>query len=296
MSDIEIILVNDNSNDNTSLIIQKLAEEDQRIKILNNKKNMATLYSRNIGILNSKGKYIMNLDNDDLFMDFDVFDKIYEEAEKGNYDIIGFNAIDCRNYNPLITQMNDALLHDHKEGLTLYQPELTYFPISRDTKFKPNDLHVWGRLTKENVYKKAINNFGKNAIGEIRNLCFVTWNEDSAMSMALFKYAESYKFIKKYGIFHYKGKSTSSKTSSFDLRKYGELFFIDIVFDFSHNNFRGKKYSVEIVHKLIFPHINSLSENNKQYLKAILYKMLDCQYISHEDKKEIKSNFEKIEL
>jgi glycosyltransferase involved in cell wall biosynthesis len=296
MSDIEIILVNDNSNDNTSLIIQKLAEEDQRIKIINNKKNMATLYSRNIGILNSKGKYIMNLDNDDLFMDFDVFDKIYEVAEKGNYDIIGFNAIDCKNYNPLITQMKDALLHDHNEGLTLYQPELTYFSISRDNKFNPNDLHVWGRLTKENIYKKAINNFGKNAIGEIRNLCFVTWNEDSAMSMALFKYAESYKFIQKYGIFHYKGKSTSSKTSSDDLRKYGELFFIDAVFDFSHNNFRGKKYSVEIIHKLIFPHINSLSEKNKKYLKAIIYKMLDCPYISFEDKKEIKSNLERIKL
>ena len=210
--------------------------------------------------------------------------------------IIGFNAIDCRNYNPLITQMNDALLHDHKEGLTLYQPELTYFPISRNTKFKPNDLHVWGRLVKENAYKKAINNFGKNAIGEIRNLCFVTWNEDSAMSMALFKYAESYKFIQKYGIFHYKGKSTSSKTSSIDLKKYGELFFIDTVFDFSHNNFRGKKYSVEMAHKLIFPHINSLSEKNKKYLKAILYKMLDCQYISYADKKEIKLNLEKIEL
>ena len=51
-----------------------------------------------------------------------------------------------------------------------------------------------------------------------------------------------------------------------------------------------------MVHKLIFPHINSFSDKNKQYLKAILYKMLDCQYISHEDKKEIKSNFEKIEL
>ena len=88
-----------NSNDIISLIIQKLAEEEQRIKILNNKKNMATLYSKNIGILNSKWKYIMNLDNDDLFMDFDVFDKINKEAEKGNYDIIGFNAIDWRNYN-----------------------------------------------------------------------------------------------------------------------------------------------------------------------------------------------------
>ena len=124
----------------------------------------------------------------------------------------------------------------------------------------------------------------------------MTGNEDSAISIALFKYAESYKFIQKYGIFHFKGKSISSKTSSFDLRKYGELYFIDTIFDFSHNNFRGKKYSVEMVHKLIFPHINSFSDKNKQYLKAILYKMLDCQYISHEDKKEIKSNFEKIEL
>ena len=124
----------------------------------------------------------------------------------------------------------------------------------------------------------------------------MAWNEDSAISKSLFKYAESYKYIQKYGIFHYKWKSTSSKISGFDLRKYGEIFFIDIVFDFSHNNFRGKKYSVEIVHKLIFPHIHSLSEKNKKYLKAILYKMLECQYISHEDKKEIKSNLERIKL
>lgn len=58
--------MNDNSNDNTSLIINELAKEDKRIKILNNRKNMGTLYSRNIGVLISKSKYIMNLDNDDL--------------------------------------------------------------------------------------------------------------------------------------------------------------------------------------------------------------------------------------
>ena len=37
MADIEIILVNDNSKDNTSKIIQQLAEEDRRIIILNTK-------------------------------------------------------------------------------------------------------------------------------------------------------------------------------------------------------------------------------------------------------------------
>ena len=60
-------------------------------------------------------------------------------------------------------------MHEHKEGLSLYQPELAYFRVSREIKFKPNNLHIWGKLTKENVYKKAINNFWKNAIGEIRN-------------------------------------------------------------------------------------------------------------------------------
>lgn len=291
MPEIEIILVNDNSKDNTLNIIKKLAEEDRRIKIINNFRNMATLYSRNIGILNSKGKYILNLDNDDLFMDSDVFERIYDEAEKGNYDLIGFKAVDCRTYKPLYRQMKDELLLNHKDGLTIYQPELTYFAISSDNKIKANDPYVWGRLTKSEVYIHAINNYGKNAIGEIRNLCFVTWAEDCAMSMAILRYAKSYKFIRKYGIFHFQGRKNSSVSAKNELRKYGELFFLDSIFDFSHNTFKGKKYSVLMAQKMIFAHINDLfTEKNRKYLKAILHKMLICKYISFEDKKIIKKN------
>ena len=298
LTDIEIILVNDNSKDNTSKIIRQLAKEDNRIKIINNVKNMATLYSRNIGILNSKGKYIMNIDNDDLFMDFDVFDYVYKEAEKGNFDIIGFGAIDSTSYNPKITQMKDALYHDHKDGLILYQPELTYFAITTPkNKFGENDLHVWGRLTKSNVYKMAINKFGKNAIGEIRNLCFVTWAEDSSISMAILRSAKSYKFIKKYGIFHYIGKTTTTNKVRNDIKIYGNLFFLDAIFDFSHENYKGKKYSVEMIKKRIFINLNEISDDrNCRYLKATLNKMLSCEYISLEDKKVIKKNLDILNL
>ena len=86
MEDIEIILIDDNSNDTTFSIIQELSKEDKRIKIFRNKINKGTLYSRNIGVLNSKAKYIMNLDNDDLFLDVDIFDTVYKEAEINNYD------------------------------------------------------------------------------------------------------------------------------------------------------------------------------------------------------------------
>ena len=297
MSEIEIVLVNDNSKDNTFKIIQELSEEDPRIKILNNEKHMATLYSRNIGILYSKGKYIMNLDNDDLFMNIDLFDIVYKEAETGNFDLIGFSAIQSKTYYPLLIQMKEAQFHDHKNGLMIYQPELTYFAISKNGNYSLNDLHVWGRLTKTHLYKYVINNFGINAIGENRNSCFVTWGEDSAMSMAIYKSANSYKFIKKYGIFHFLGKTTSTYVSKNELKQYGELFFLDAIFDFSHNTINGKRYSVQKIKKDIFKESYILyNEKNTKYLKAIIQKLLNSQYISLEDKKDIKEKLNNLFL
>ena len=56
---IEIILVNDFSTDDTLSEIEKIQKEDPRIKIINNKKNMGILYSRSIGALSAKGnKYL----------------------------------------------------------------------------------------------------------------------------------------------------------------------------------------------------------------------------------------------
>ena len=86
MNEIEIILVDDNSTDNSINIINELMIEDKRIKLIKNKKNHGTLYSRSIGAMNAKGKYIMALDNDDIFL-YGIFEKCYEEAENNNLDI-----------------------------------------------------------------------------------------------------------------------------------------------------------------------------------------------------------------
>ena len=87
LSEIEIILINDFSTDNTSNIIKNFLNNDLRIKIINNHKNMGTLYSRSIAALVSKGKYIFSLDNDDMYFDFDVFDYIYKRGKNENLDI-----------------------------------------------------------------------------------------------------------------------------------------------------------------------------------------------------------------
>ena len=92
MKDIEIIFVDDESNDNTSLIIKKLMEKDKRIIYLKNNINKRTFYSWNKGILEAKGEYILIIDPDDLLIN-NILIKVYETAKKYDLDILQFYVI-----------------------------------------------------------------------------------------------------------------------------------------------------------------------------------------------------------
>jgi len=72
---IEIILIDDCSNDNTKSKIKKLG--DKRIKYIKLKKKSGANYARNIGIKKSKGKYIAFQDSDDIFH----YDKLQKQLE-----------------------------------------------------------------------------------------------------------------------------------------------------------------------------------------------------------------------
>lgn len=121
ISDFEIILVNDFSQDNSLKIIKGLSLEDSRIKILNNNKNMGTLYSRSIGTLNAKGDYIFSLDNDDMFSDEDILEKIYNIAQKQNYDIVEFKTFDIPNYINKKKKLSDNYFNHHPNNISYFK-------------------------------------------------------------------------------------------------------------------------------------------------------------------------------
>ena len=90
---IEIIIVDDGSMDNTIEVVKELMEEDRRIKLISNGINRGTLYTKTRGVLNAKGKYVMTLDHDNLYSINYVFSRLYIESEIYNLDLLGFSTI-----------------------------------------------------------------------------------------------------------------------------------------------------------------------------------------------------------
>lgn len=92
--DIEIIIVNDCSTDNTLSIIVKYFKEDNRIKLVKNKHNVGAGLSRRYGIQYSTGDYIMLLDGDD-WLNPNCIEDLCNEAEQSNADMIsgGINVV-----------------------------------------------------------------------------------------------------------------------------------------------------------------------------------------------------------
>ena len=88
--DIEIIFVDDFSKDNSANLIEEFKKKDERIILIKNKKNKGTFITRNIGILISKGKYLITPDPDDS-LSKDILSACYKIAKKFNYDIIRFS-------------------------------------------------------------------------------------------------------------------------------------------------------------------------------------------------------------
>ena len=255
-------------------------------RIINNKKNMGTLYSRCIGALQAKGKYIFPLDNDDMFFDDDVLHIVYDEAYNFNYDIVGFKAIQSNNYKARINQMKDELFM-HNYSLTIYKPNLSLFGISKKGKYKTVEVYIWNKCIKNSIYKKAVNSLGRK-----RYSIFICWGEDSSILFILFNMAESFRYIIKYGIFKYNGKNNASIKIPKTHKLFGKLFLLEVIFDFTKNDFKNKKFAVykaiEIRNSTFFKYLNKI---NISYLKLILRKLLSCLYINNEDKIKLKINF-----
>ncbi len=112
LTEIELILVNDGSTDNSLEICEKYSKMDKRI-ILVNQKNAGCIAARRSGIEASHSEYVMFVDADD-WVDKEIAGTLYHEAVQNNLDITVCNICKVAGDRLLIkkTDKNEYFMED----------------------------------------------------------------------------------------------------------------------------------------------------------------------------------------
>lgn len=142
LKEIEIIIINDGSTDNTLNIAKEIAKKDNRIKIFT-QHNKGAAIARNLGILKSSGKYIGFVDIDD-YIEREMYFELYYKAIEGNYDIVTCSFVEegtsCHNY------FENALIEKNEiEGEEIKELYFKYIIEDKSIGYLP----LWNKIFKK---------------------------------------------------------------------------------------------------------------------------------------------------
>ena len=195
-SNLEIILIYDDEDQSDLIYLKSLKKLDKRIRIIVNKRNLGAGQSRNIGILNSKGKYICFLDADDVWSKNKLLLQInFMIKENCN---ISHTTYEIRNSNNERIGIRKARnFHNFKELLPSCDIGLSTVVVKKkifnsEIKFSKQktkeDFVLWLKILKRNNHILGIN----------KNL--VSWNltKDSLSSSIIQKIRDGYLVYNKF--------------------------------------------------------------------------------------------------
>lgn len=89
--DIELIFVNDGSEDGSDIILKQLKAKEKRVKVFY-QKNQGVTAARKLGWINAKGEYLVFLDSDDLLPENSLH-TLVKVIQKNHYDVVNASFV-----------------------------------------------------------------------------------------------------------------------------------------------------------------------------------------------------------
>lgn len=139
-NNIEIILINDGSTDNSAKILDKYSRLDKRIKLIH-KNNEGVSKARNTGLNESNGKYITFVDGDDT-VDENYVEFLYRSLIDNNADISICGHRDLKNENIIFETKDYIKLSNNIEALKMLF-ETNYFSTT-----------IWAKMYKRELFNE----------------------------------------------------------------------------------------------------------------------------------------------
>lgn len=201
---IEIIIIDDGSPDNSMNIIQKFVLADNRVKVIS-QKNQGLSGARNTGMNNANGDYIMFIDSDD-WIEIDTCEKAINASEKYNADVVFWSYI-----KEFSDSQKDNYLFDKTEIIwsekNINQLSRRMVGLVGDELANPQSIDnlvtAWGKL-----YKKSV-------IGDVRFTdTKIIGTEDALFNIEVFLGINSAVYIPDL-LSHYRKDNESSLTHNY---------------------------------------------------------------------------------
>lgn len=266
--DIEIIVINDGSTDNTLKVINKIKFDDDRIIIID-KENQGSMEARKSGLKIAKGEYIMFVDGDDYLDNKDSIKILYENAKKNDYDVVCYNFFieyndknKVKGWNKVFIDDKDILLNLLFEGKINHNMWSKFirkeFIKSNHIEFPSNfsygeDLAFIYTLAMYNPKFIVLNDY-------LYNYCRREGSLDSGINEKTCEIIMALQFVKKQ---LQKNNLYNKYREEFEYMSYIQAYYLRRSYIFSNNN----KISKNLFYSWKSLKININQYNNRFYRK-----------------------------
>ena len=292
LKNIEIIIIDDCSLDNSTKIIEEYQKEDDRIILLKHESNEGKIKTRTDGIKIAKGKYITIVDGDDAFIHRNILYNSLYIAKFANLDIVEFKGSYYKN-GKFIKNINNYEIINISN--IIYQPELRtkFFYIKENDSIRAIQSRcIWGKLIKNKIFQKALINIGKKYTDD-----YILTYEDTIMVVAIYQIAQSYFLMKQVGYYYSRDelkyrlpiKKNKKCKPNGKIKDIGQVKLLQFLVEKTRND--------EIERQMLYHEIISINYYSKFYriinsqfeeMYSIYDTIINSQFISEKQKKRIK--------
>ena len=199
LTDIEIICVDDNSNDGSRGILERYAKLDSRIQILGcHGKSLGAARARNIGLEQARGNYLSILDSDDFF-EKDMLELAYNQAISDDADVVIFDGYYFNN-DLQVDEYTDVMIHREVVG----DKKLVFQNDVREKRFQITNGSAWNKLYKTSFIKENQIKFRETEL-----------LDDIEFNYISLAYADRISILKK-RLLHYRYNADNNQTQRFN--------------------------------------------------------------------------------
>ncbi|GAY77999.1 beta-1,3-glucosyltransferase [Sporolactobacillus inulinus] len=137
INNVEVLCIDDHSEDNTQVIVSSLSKRYPFIHLLKNKNNLGVSESRNLGLDRASGKYVMFVDSDDK-LESNMLELMYKAAIRQDADLVISNHMLFSGQGAFQNTFYEVFpsLRVEGEKKIINHPELFFL------------IYVWGKLFK----------------------------------------------------------------------------------------------------------------------------------------------------